>query len=272
MKCVHFLTIFLSIFLSSFLIAEDIQLLYPDNNASSKPLIEFRMRNDTSTGHAYILMGRELDNGLKVYHSAAGFYPKTDKAFNLVAGPGTLKYKIEDVRTDDSFQAYITNEQERTAKFIIKNWDTKVFALPAQNCVSLVKNVGRAVGLNVSTLDPRALTPKGVIKNLKDNNSYNQPLQYSIKQKNLKKESLSKRQHEHKLTVAKKKNRAEEIKNSKKTRKSLQDLLPGPTPVVNKNKNNHAPIVKAEESPAVQRKEAVKEKKDAPPNIPIILN
>jgi len=59
--------------------ADDIQLLYPDNNVSHKAIIVFRARgfnlSKHSPGHAFVLIGSELDNGLKVFSAAGGFYP-----------------------------------------------------------------------------------------------------------------------------------------------------------------------------------------------------
>src|SRR5205823_4005603 len=103
--------------------ADDIQLLYPDNSVSSKPIIEFRARPPTgkppSAGHTFVFLGRELDNGTTVFYGAGGFYPENNTVKNLLSGPGAVKYTIDDMKTDQVFRVNISPRQEELVKYIL---------------------------------------------------------------------------------------------------------------------------------------------------------
>src|SRR5450432_4874164 len=62
--------------------AGEIELFLPDSNVSSKPILEFRARPPTlkppSAGHAFVFLGREIDNGNTIFSRAGGFYPEND--------------------------------------------------------------------------------------------------------------------------------------------------------------------------------------------------
>ncbi|TIU37150.1 MAG: hypothetical protein E5W28_07655, partial [Mesorhizobium sp.] len=103
--------------------ADDLQLVYPDSNVSSRPFIEFRARDgrldpkQPSVGHAFVMLGKEYDNGMKFIYGVGGFYPKhSDKSvpelINLVLSQGRVDYTLDDLRNDRSFQTYITPDQE----------------------------------------------------------------------------------------------------------------------------------------------------------------
>jgi hypothetical protein len=76
--------------------AQDIQLLYEGNYVSSKPIVEFRAR-DGFPGHAFVLVGKELDNGLIHYQTIGDFYPEEGNKIttfkNILRGPGEVVYK-----------------------------------------------------------------------------------------------------------------------------------------------------------------------------------
>lgn len=162
-------------------VVSDIQILFPENSVSSRPVIEFRARKPGDTadggkspvGHSFVALGRELDNGLTVYYGIAGFYPepgtnKVQTAKYVLYGPGETQYKLNDIQSDTRFRAYLTESQEREIKFIIKNWDNNKYSLPFQNCNDLVKNIANNLGLSYSNL---AQTPMGIIESLAEANS-----------------------------------------------------------------------------------------------------
>jgi len=123
-----------------------IQLMYPENNAVYRPVVEFRARKDE---HAFIALGRELNNGLTYYYAAAGFFPGHGLWKNVLYGPGSVGFVPTDRSFDKTFKVYVTPEQEAHVKFILKNWDTdKSYSFPLQTCVDLVKDVARSLGLN----------------------------------------------------------------------------------------------------------------------------
>jgi hypothetical protein len=163
--------------------AEDIQLLLPDNNVSSKPILEFRARTPSSDdgkeiGHAYVLLGRELDNGLTLYNAVKGFYPDTDgnvkTITNVIYGPGKVTQTLADAKSEIIFTVYITPLQEVKVVKIIKQWDDKKYSLPLQNCIDMTKAVAIAVGLNIPSM-PKDLLPWTFIKALSSQNDKNTP-------------------------------------------------------------------------------------------------
>jgi hypothetical protein len=164
----------------------EFQLLYPNNNVSSRPILEFRSRSDTVTGHAFVAIGRELDNGTKYYYAIGGFYPKEgtgklEMVKNMIYGPGEVKYKIPDLRVDEKFQVYLTPEQARTVDYIFKYWNEKQYSLMTRNCVSLMKDVANATGLKY---DPAATTtPKSMLESLQKLNTAKSPVEFGERDK-----------------------------------------------------------------------------------------
>ncbi|MHC2367433.1 hypothetical protein ACVIQT_002081 [Bradyrhizobium diazoefficiens] len=142
--------------------ADDFQLVYPDNNVSSRPVLEFRARKPTlttvsggqSAGHTFVFLGRELDNGTTFFYGAAGFNPKTGTIRNVLLGPGKTSFDLDDLKNDRVFRVNITEEQEGDVRYIIKNWETKTYSIGWQNCVSLQRDIARAIGLAVPEFTP----------------------------------------------------------------------------------------------------------------------
>lgn len=162
---------------------DGVQLLYPDNSVSSKPIVEFRARTDTVLGHAFVALGRELDNGTTFFYAIGGFYPeeggKLSKLQNILNGPGEVTYKWADVRSDKIFRANITDEQERTIKFIMKHWNGTDYRLLDQNCTTLIKDTAASLGLKV---DPKALRPGSVIVSIIEQNRMDRPLEFALEE------------------------------------------------------------------------------------------
>jgi hypothetical protein len=164
--------------------ADDLELVYPDNNVSSKDIIEFRAREprlfdrldhsiDPGFGHTFVFLGKELDNGLTFFYSAAGFYPENHTLINTLYGPGKVKYELPDMHDDIVFRTEITSEQADLVSYIISNWDTKKYSIVWQNCVSLDRDIGRALGLKVPEFDPLKIgdeVPSKFIQELRDQN------------------------------------------------------------------------------------------------------
>lgn len=162
--------------------ADDIQLMLPDMNVSSRPIVEFRARKahghidisvrpphigfDASPGHAYVLLGRELDNGLTVYNTVAGFYPKKsggiDLVRQLVVTPGAVKQTLDDAKSEITFKIYITPIQEQKIAAKLGEYNTKDYSLGFQNCVSMTRDIAQIVGLKIPkvTDDLRNIFPQ----------------------------------------------------------------------------------------------------------------
>ena len=145
--------------------ADDIQLLLPDNNVSSAPILEFRARRPLSkeeaerlgrepsrAGHAYVLLGRELDNGTLFYNQVRGFYADRDDKITLVQKmytKGVVKQTLDDASSDVTFRVRITPAQETAIRKLFRDWDDKKYSLVLQNCVDFTKAVAVAAKLRV---------------------------------------------------------------------------------------------------------------------------
>lgn len=168
---------------------DDLQLLYPDSSVSSRPIMEFRYRstdlkNKTLT-HAFVVLGRELDNGTTVFIGAAGFYPqgadnKLQEFRNVLQSPGHVDYKIADMHSDGAFRVRITGEQENAVKYLINNWNAKEYKIAEQNCTSLVKSVGKVLGLDTGVDGALEFLPAELIKHLAMENDPDKPLRYAL--------------------------------------------------------------------------------------------
>src|SRR5262249_40045416 len=87
--------------------SEGLEMLVMGGNVSSRPILEFRARkvdiSNHSPGHAYVLMGRELDDGLRFYNAVGGFYPDTDgskvQSFKaILLAPGKVSQTLDDAK------------------------------------------------------------------------------------------------------------------------------------------------------------------------------
>jgi hypothetical protein len=153
------------LFAGAALAAEDtLELLVPPTAANSKPFAQFRARKPSPdpqsyTGHVFVVLGRELDNGTKYFYGAAGFYPEKYTIKNMLSGPGKVDYQIADFSSDITFTVKISSEQERTVKYIIQNYPAEGnYSLVQRNCITMFNDVARALGLTLGA-PPPAQTP-----------------------------------------------------------------------------------------------------------------
>jgi len=179
--------------------ADDSQELFPDNNVSSQPFVEFRARGPDKmgyAGHVFIGLGVEHDNGNRVYYAFAGFTPEPALATNatglqgvvegvghlvkvLTGVNGHLDYDIEDMHDDVYFRQKVTPEQAYTTRNIIESWDTKKYNLALNSCVTLATSVARALDLKVpdgfdKITQPSTMWPVPFVRYLADHNSTDQ--------------------------------------------------------------------------------------------------
>jgi hypothetical protein len=163
----------------------EIQLLYPENNVSAQPFIEFRARwfDKDDVGHAYIVLGRKLDNGLEARYAMTGFWPKAEAGHptdwemikRILYGPGELKLDKLDLSYKSSFKVWVTEEQERKALDVFERWEGSEYALLWHNCSDFVSDVAHSVGLKTTFAGVN--TPERIIKNLESNNDPRRPLE-----------------------------------------------------------------------------------------------
>jgi hypothetical protein len=137
--------------------------LYDDyvNSVSKKPFVSFLARDPAPpgswTGHAYVALGVELDNGLRVYRRVFGFYPVGDDAATMVKAvydkvDGALDYKLADIAWTVEFRVSIDEKQQAAALSVFDSWSQDIpkynlLANGGKNCSSLAGEVATAIGL-----------------------------------------------------------------------------------------------------------------------------
>lgn len=124
--------------------------------------IEFHGRGIGTEGHAFFVLSVAREDGVSEIQSAAGFYPDSDSPIgfkDVFNGPGEVYREIPTLNEPGSerFRVLMTPDQERLARFIINNWDSKNYAALWQNCVTMVTDIARAMQTgSVTALTPRS--------------------------------------------------------------------------------------------------------------------
>jgi hypothetical protein len=175
--------------------SSNLHLEYPPNGVAGRPVLEFRARSTgvgvemqgakavvtADTGHAYVALGRQLESGKTVFYATAGFTPKDESLKVVLNTPGEVEVGQDDLTdpADISFQVKITAEQEKAVRFILKNWNEKEYKVLSQNCSSLIKSIGKTLGLEVG--DPKSVvTPYSIVQLLKNENDPDRPLRQAV--------------------------------------------------------------------------------------------
>ena len=151
--------------------ASEIELLLPPSNVSSRIILEFRARKPMSkeeaekagrqpsrAGHAYVLLGRELGDGMTFFNHVRGFYADRDDELTLVQkmyAKGVVKHELDDAASDVTFRVYITPIQEAAIRKLFRDWDDKKYSLVLRNCVDFTREVALAARLKIPHLQPR---------------------------------------------------------------------------------------------------------------------
>lgn len=131
--------------------SDDMQALYPGHSSSTKYFVDFKARSGFP-GHAFVYIGRELDNGLSVVEAVAGFYPSEDGKSraalkNIAHGPGIVTAKLTDLASTVSFRVYRTSNEITEILSKIEGFNDQDYALLENNCLDLVNQVATLVGI-----------------------------------------------------------------------------------------------------------------------------
>jgi len=89
------------------------------------------------------------------------------------------------------FLVNVTPQQRKRAREILSKWNQKRFGLAWQNCVSLEKDIAKAVGLNVPEFNPADIDtwyPPKFVSILRSTNDKDTPIQSSAREEALEKE------------------------------------------------------------------------------------
>lgn len=159
--------------------------LYDDyiNSVSKKPFVAFLARSPSIpgslTGHAFVAIGVEIDNDVKLYLRLFGYYPKDTglpvevKAI-YASVSGAVDYKLDDISWTTEYRVAVDDDKQKAALGIIDIWkkqDPKynLLANNGKNCSSFVGAVADAIGLNVPSGAGSSL-PEKFIQMLRDAN------------------------------------------------------------------------------------------------------
>lgn len=149
------------------------------NSHLHKPYVIFTAR-DGVPGHAYVILGEELDNGLLWDFGVLGFYPAQGKEAGkmmavreIMGTPGKIAFKWSDVQTDIFYRVYVSHDQYQHARSVFLQWKEREYSLFGSNCNSFVSEVAGAIGLELpNRTRPGTTLPVNYIKALKEAQSH----------------------------------------------------------------------------------------------------
>lgn len=154
--------------------------LYDDyiNSRSRQPFVSFFARDDTSTGHAFVSVGTELDNGLTVYEGVYGYYPASfEKKIMKFRGAdrGIITFKENDYPSAIRYRKNVDDSKKAKALAIFDKWKSEdpkynLLAYGGKNCNSLVKEVAQAIGVKIPADNPGVTFPANYIRLMKEAN------------------------------------------------------------------------------------------------------
>ena len=143
-----------------------------ENSVSRQPYVTFNAR-DGSPGHAFVILGEELDNALTFQLGVFGFYPKDGKKLvirALFGTDGVIDQKWADLESDVRFRQNISPAQKANVSKILNEWKTKKYSLLDNNCNKLAEQVAIAIGLKAPSAGPGTTFPVNYIEALESVN------------------------------------------------------------------------------------------------------
>jgi hypothetical protein len=154
--------------------------LYDDyiNSSSRQPFVSFFARDDTLTGHAFVSVGTELDNGLTVYEGIYGYYPASmEKKIMKFRGSdrGMITFKENDYPSAIRYRKNVDDSTKAKALAVFDKWKSEdpkynLLAMGGKNCNSLAKEVAQAIGIKVPADNPGVTFPANYIRLIKGAN------------------------------------------------------------------------------------------------------
>ncbi len=135
-------------FLPPSLASSDNSQLY-ESSRSHRPYVLFVGR-DGVPGHAFVVLGEELDNGLKWDVGVFGFYPKEGKKVEikqLINTPGKIDFKWVDLQRDVEYRVYVDDKEMKSVRVVLEKWKDSSYSLFDNNCSQMVSEVATSIGL-----------------------------------------------------------------------------------------------------------------------------
>ena len=148
------------------------------NSSSKKPFVTFFARDDGLTGHAFVGIGVELDNGLLFYEGVYGYYPTSiglSSVKALYKDQGVITFKFDDLVPSVTFRTTISESQKAKVLKVLDTWRAadpgyNLLAKGGANCSVLGREIAKEIGLKLPSEDPGLTLPASYIQSLKSVN------------------------------------------------------------------------------------------------------
>ena len=155
--------------------------LYDDyiNSRSRQSFVSFFARSDTVSGHAFVAVGTELDNGLTVYEGIYGYYPESgDKKFSKFRGSdrGMITFKENDYPSSIRYRNNVYDTKNKAVLEVFKKLKSddpryNLLTIYGKSCNNLAKEIAGKLGLRIPTGESGFIFPTNYITNLRDLNN-----------------------------------------------------------------------------------------------------
>lgn len=129
-----------------------------------EPVIRFQSRNpgidpatgNSSNGHAFILLGRQSEQGEIDFFSIYGFYEKPldaqpQEVYAILNAPSTMDLNLNDLSSDQFYQANLSDQQMAVVEDILDHRNLLKQASLAASYIAVAAAVGSSLGLNYSS-------------------------------------------------------------------------------------------------------------------------
>lgn len=144
-----------------------------ENSKTKKPYIQFAARGGVP-GHAFVIFGVELDNGLLFEKGVFGFYPaeggKLTPVKLLFSTDGEITFKWKDLERDLLFRVDVDDDKQTAAEAVLVKWKDEKYSLFGNNCSTLAGEVASAIGMRLPGQSPGSTLPIDYKQALEDIN------------------------------------------------------------------------------------------------------
>jgi len=144
-----------------------------ENSKSRKPYIQFAARGGVP-GHAFVIFGVELDNGLMFEKGVFGFYPadggKLTPVKLLFSTDSEITFKWKDLERDLLFRVAVDDDKQKAAEAVLVKWQDAKYSLFGNNCSTLAGEIASAIGMRLPGQSPGSTLPIDYMQALKDIN------------------------------------------------------------------------------------------------------
>ncbi|TFZ67545.1 hypothetical protein E4631_06080 [Hymenobacter sp. UV11] len=179
MKTVSFFISIIFLFLPAFTYAQFPVIDLRDDVNASKNWVGFAVRDNTTSGHAFVILGRENEKSAMTEIAIQGFYPNG----NIVSSPGEVKSDFEGlkyVRSADQIYFIVNDNDYTTAHQLLVTWEYNPpkYNVFTNNCIDLVQKVTKSIGIDLPSRGLLSIRPSGYLNKVKEQLNSNEGLSY----------------------------------------------------------------------------------------------